>query len=49
MNRSLPGLEPVAEGSLMSILRWSFKTNMDKTMSSDDNGQIALVNILLGF
>lgn len=42
--RSLPGLEPVAEGSLMSILRWSFKTNMDKTMSSSDNGQIALVN-----
>lgn len=42
--RSLPGLGPVAEGSLMSILRWSFKTNMDKTMSSSDNGQIALVN-----
>ncbi|XP_038980226.1 uncharacterized protein LOC103709502 isoform X5 [Phoenix dactylifera] len=42
--RSLPGLEPVAEGSLMSSLRWSFKTNMDKTMSSSDNGQIALVN-----
>ncbi|XP_020108264.1 lethal(2) giant larvae protein homolog SRO77 isoform X2 [Ananas comosus] len=42
--RSLPDLEVIAEQSLMSLLRWSFKTNMDKTMSSTDNGQIALVN-----
>lgn len=42
--RSLPDLEVLAESSLMSILRWSFKTNMEKTMSSYDNGQITLVN-----
>ncbi|KAJ4977644.1 hypothetical protein NE237_008424 [Protea cynaroides] len=42
--RSLPDLEVVGESSLMSILRWSFKTNMDKTMSSYDNGQITLAN-----
>ncbi|CAD5172437.1 unnamed protein product [Musa acuminata subsp. malaccensis] len=42
--RCLPGLEIKAESSLMSILRWSFKTNMDKTMSSSDDGLIALVN-----
>ncbi|XP_042514167.1 uncharacterized protein LOC122088875 isoform X2 [Macadamia integrifolia] len=42
--RSLPDLEVVGENSLMSILRWSFKTNMDKMMSSYDNGQIALAN-----
>ncbi|WOL16289.1 hypothetical protein Cni_G25076 [Canna indica] len=42
--RCLPGLEIKAESSLMSILRWSFKTNMDRTMSSSDDGQIALVN-----
>lgn len=41
-NRSLPDLEVVGEVSLMSTLRWSFKTNMDKTISSN-NGQIALV------
>ncbi|KAF8396949.1 hypothetical protein HHK36_018585 [Tetracentron sinense] len=42
--RSLPDLEVVGENSLMSILRWSFKANMDKTMSSSDNGQITLAN-----
>ncbi|XP_030540367.1 uncharacterized protein LOC115748104 isoform X2 [Rhodamnia argentea] len=42
--RSLLNLEVVAESSLMSILRWSFKTNMDKMMSSGGNGKIALVN-----
>uniref|UniRef100_A0A1D1Z041 Syntaxin-binding protein 5 n=1 Tax=Anthurium amnicola TaxID=1678845 RepID=A0A1D1Z041_9ARAE len=42
--RSLPNLEVVEESSLMSILRWSFKAGMDKTMSSSDNGHIALVN-----
>eukprot|EP00268_Persea_americana_P061121 TRINITY_DN7687_c0_g1_i1.p1 TRINITY_DN7687_c0_g1~~TRINITY_DN7687_c0_g1_i1.p1 ORF type:complete len:1116 (-),score=226.71 TRINITY_DN7687_c0_g1_i1:399-3746(-) len=41
--RSLPDLEVVGEVSLMSTLRWSFKTNMDKTISSN-NGLIALVN-----
>ncbi|XP_068644176.1 uncharacterized protein [Aristolochia californica] len=42
--RSLPDLEVVGETSLMSLLRWSFKTNMTRTMASLNNGQIALVN-----
>ncbi|KAG6507975.1 hypothetical protein ZIOFF_033330 [Zingiber officinale] len=42
--RCLPGLEIKTETSLMSILRWSFKTNMGKTMSFSDDGNIALVN-----
>ncbi|XP_057979666.1 uncharacterized protein LOC131165686 isoform X2 [Malania oleifera] len=42
--RSVPDLEVVVECSLMSILRWNFKNNMDKMMSSSYNGQIALVN-----
>lgn len=42
--RSLPELEVLAESSLMSVLRWNFKTNMEKTMSFYDNGQISLVN-----
>ncbi|KAK1286214.1 hypothetical protein QJS10_CPB20g00301 [Acorus calamus] len=41
--RSLPHLEELGESSLMSILRWNFKPNMDKTMSSE-NGLITLVN-----
>lgn len=41
--RSLPDLELVMESSLMSILRWNFKANMDKTISAD-NGQITLAN-----
>ncbi|ONI03742.1 hypothetical protein PRUPE_6G279100 [Prunus persica] len=35
--RSLPDLELVKESSLMSILRWNCKANMDKTMSADDS------------
>ncbi|XP_059627965.1 uncharacterized protein LOC132270778 isoform X2 [Cornus florida] len=42
--RSLPDLEVVGESSLMSILRWNFKPNMNKTMSSSNTGQITLVN-----
>ncbi|XP_027349377.1 uncharacterized protein LOC113860986 isoform X2 [Abrus precatorius] len=42
--RSLPDLELVAESSLLSILRWNYKVNMNKTMCSDDYGQIALAN-----
>lgn len=42
--RSLPDLELVKESSLMSILRWNFKPNMEKTISSTDNGQIVVVN-----
>ncbi|KAK7294709.1 hypothetical protein RJT34_17602 [Clitoria ternatea] len=42
--RSVPDLELVAESSLLSILRWNYKVNMDKTMCSDDYGQIVLAN-----
>ncbi|GMN40348.1 hypothetical protein TIFTF001_009573 [Ficus carica] len=42
--RSIPDLELVKESSLMSVLRWNFKANMDKMMSSSDNGQITLAN-----
>ncbi|KAK3126105.1 hypothetical protein QOZ80_7BG0613930 [Eleusine coracana subsp. coracana] len=41
--RSVPDLTLVAECSLMSLLRWSYKTGMDKSTSTS-NGQIALVN-----
>ncbi|KAL7586763.1 hypothetical protein Lser_V15G36125 [Lactuca serriola] len=41
--RSLPDLKVVAETSLMSILRWNFKTKMENTMSSFGNGHIAMV------
>lgn len=43
LNRSLPNLEVLGESSLMSILRWNFKPNMDKTISSSNRGLIALV------
>jgi hypothetical protein len=42
MGRSVPDLAIVAESSLMSLLRWSYKTGMDKSASSL-NGQITLV------
>jgi hypothetical protein len=42
MGRSVPDLAIVAECSLMSLLRWSYKTGMDKSTSAS-NGQIALV------
>lgn len=42
--RSLPNLEILGELSLLSILRWNFRTNMDKTMSCTEKGQITLVN-----
>ncbi|CAN1771841.1 hypothetical protein LINPERHAP1_LOCUS12013 [Linum perenne] len=41
--RSFPGLELVKESSLNTILRWSFKNKMEKTMSCD-SGHITLVN-----
>lgn len=43
MSRSLPELAILAESSLMSLSRWSYKAGMEKSMSSA-NGQIALVN-----
>ncbi|KAJ6429271.1 hypothetical protein OIU84_020824 [Salix udensis] len=42
--RSLPDLLVVGESSLMSILRWNFKTNMEKTICPSENAQIILVN-----
>ncbi|XP_020235711.1 uncharacterized protein LOC109815404 isoform X2 [Cajanus cajan] len=42
--RSLPDLDLVAESSLLSILRWNYKVNMNRTMCSDDYGQIVLAN-----
>nr|XP_043636522.1 uncharacterized protein LOC122607576 [Erigeron canadensis] len=41
--RSLPDLKVLAETSLMSILRWNFKNNMENTMSSFGNGHITMV------
>ncbi|KAJ1292534.1 hypothetical protein BS78_02G398800 [Paspalum vaginatum] len=41
--RSVPDMAIIAESSLMSLLRWSYKTGMDKSTSSS-NGQITLVN-----
>uniref|UniRef100_A0A6N2KRJ9 V-SNARE coiled-coil homology domain-containing protein n=1 Tax=Salix viminalis TaxID=40686 RepID=A0A6N2KRJ9_SALVM len=43
LDRSFSGLELVKETSLMSILRWNFKANMEKMMSCD-NGQITLAH-----
>lgn len=48
-DRSLPDLELVGESSLMSILRWNFKTSMTKTISSSDTGHIVLVRVLFLF
>ncbi|XP_004491029.1 uncharacterized protein [Cicer arietinum] len=42
--RSLPTLEVLGEISLISILRWNMKTDMEKTICSSSNGQIILVN-----
>ncbi|XP_028803788.1 uncharacterized protein LOC114758865 isoform X1 [Neltuma alba] len=42
--RSIPTLEVVGECSLIAILRWSLKTNMEKTICSSSNGQLILVN-----
>ncbi|XP_019084500.1 PREDICTED: uncharacterized protein LOC104708556 [Camelina sativa] len=42
--RSFPKLEVVGESSLLSLLRWNFKPNMEKTVCSDDFGHVVLVN-----
>lgn len=47
LDRSLPTLEVLVESSLVSLLRWNFKHNMEKTMSSSNNGQIILVGFLI--
>ncbi|GJY95080.1 hypothetical protein Tco_0511441, partial [Tanacetum coccineum] len=41
--RSLPDLKVRAETSIMSILRWNFKSKMEKTISSFGNGHISMV------
>ncbi|XVF40714.1 hypothetical protein PTKIN_Ptkin01aG0137000 [Pterospermum kingtungense] len=41
--RSLTTLEVTRESSLMTILRWNFKTNMEKMMCSSNRGQIILI------
>ncbi|XP_024184109.1 uncharacterized protein LOC112189069 isoform X1 [Rosa chinensis] len=42
--RSFPNLEVVRDISLMTILRWNFVINMDKTFCSSDRGQMILVH-----
>ncbi|XP_011095024.1 uncharacterized protein LOC105174577 isoform X2 [Sesamum indicum] len=42
--RSLPDLELVKEFSFMSDLRWNFKANMERMISSTENGHIVLAN-----
>ncbi|GAA0140731.1 membrane trafficking regulatory protein [Lithospermum erythrorhizon] len=42
--RSLPDLKVMGQTPLMSILRWNFKTNMEKTMSCSERGLITMVN-----
>ncbi|CAH2073997.1 unnamed protein product [Thlaspi arvense] len=42
--RSFPDLEVVGESSLLSLLRWNFKPNMEKTVCSDDFSHVVLVN-----
>ncbi|XP_058748212.1 uncharacterized protein LOC131621026 isoform X2 [Vicia villosa] len=42
--RSLPTLEVLGESSLMSLLRWNLKTDMEKTICSSSIGQTILVN-----
>ncbi|KAH6837571.1 hypothetical protein C2S53_009878 [Perilla frutescens var. hirtella] len=42
--RSLPDLELVKEFSLLSELRWNFKPNMERMISSVENLHIALAN-----
>jgi syntaxin-binding protein 5 len=46
MGRFGPDLAIVAETSLMSLLRWSYKTGMEKSTSSS-NGQVTLVIFFL--
>lgn len=45
MNRSFPDLEVVRESSLLSLLRWNFKPNIEKTVCSDDFGHVVLVRL----
>ncbi|KAL0736522.1 hypothetical protein Bca4012_012732 [Brassica carinata] len=42
--RSFPNLEVVGDSSLLTLLSWNFKPNMEKTVCSDDFGHVFLVN-----
>ncbi|XVE52481.1 hypothetical protein DITRI_Ditri02bG0125600 [Diplodiscus trichospermus] len=42
--RSLTTVEVIGESSLMTILRWNFKTNMEKMICSSDRGQLLLIH-----
>ncbi|XP_031095683.1 uncharacterized protein LOC115999882 isoform X1 [Ipomoea triloba] len=42
--RTLPDLKLLGDTSLLSVLRWNFKTNVEKTMSSPSKGIISLVH-----
>ncbi|KAH9767140.1 V-SNARE coiled-coil domain-containing protein [Citrus sinensis] len=42
--RVLPYLEVGGQTSLMSLLRWNYKTNMEETLCSSDSGEIVLIN-----
>ncbi|KAL4351252.1 hypothetical protein GQ457_06G006010 [Hibiscus cannabinus] len=53
--RSLPDLELVKESSIKSILRWNYKANMDKLLTSDgaqltltSGCEVAFVSLLAG-
>ena len=49
LDRSLTTLEVMGESSLMTILRWNFKTNMEKMICSSNRGQIILVSVFSPF
>ncbi|XP_022744121.1 uncharacterized protein LOC111295038 isoform X2 [Durio zibethinus] len=42
--RSLTTLELVGESSLVTFLRWNFKTNMEKMICSSNRGQIIMIH-----
>ncbi|XP_047321291.1 uncharacterized protein LOC124925354 [Impatiens glandulifera] len=42
--RTLPDLKSVGNSSMTALLRWNFKNNMNKTITSSDSGMITLVN-----
>ncbi|OMO97590.1 Lethal(2) giant larvae protein [Corchorus olitorius] len=53
--RSLPDLELVKASSIMSILKWNYKANMDKLMTSDNakvtlasGCEVAFISLLAG-
>nr|GLL47598.1 probable plastidic glucose transporter 2 isoform X2 [Ipomoea trifida] len=47
--KSLPDLKLLGDTSLLSVLRWNFKTNVEKTMSSPSKGIISLIAAYLHY